>query len=263
MRVPFRDAGTLLIAVSSMIENSGAGQTGQRTGTRRLRGAAMVDEGSITRNVLADQVRDYLLQSIFSGRFPPDSRIVETRVAKELGTSQAPVREALRALEALGVVEILPFKGARVRRPSSQELVEAYEVRATLERLGARLGVPRMTDADLAEITVLHDALQAAAASGDRHQVAERDAAFHARVLALSNNRSLDRVWRSLEPVSRTYITLVAPNSDPGWTAGLHPPILAALQTRDPAAVEAALQRHFDEASHHMAKGLAGLDAEH
>ncbi|MHB8959812.1 MAG: GntR family transcriptional regulator, partial [Candidatus Limnocylindrales bacterium] len=157
----------------------------------------MTDEPSITRNVLADQVRDYLLQGIFSGRFPPDSRIVETRVARDVGTSQAPVREALRALEALGVVDILPFKGARVRRPSSEELIEAYEVRATLETLGARLGVPRMSDDDLDEIAELHDALQAAAEIGDRHVVAERDAAFHARVLQLSGNVILGRVWRS------------------------------------------------------------------
>ncbi len=219
----------------------------------------MTDEGSITRNVLADQVRDYLLRGVFSGQFPPDSRIVETHVARDMGTSQAPVREALRALEALGVVDIRPFKGARVRRPSPEELLEAYEVRATLETLGARLGVPRMTVGDLAEITELHDALQSAAAQGDRHVVAERDAAFHARMLQLSGNSMLSRVWRSLEPVSRTYITLVAPNADPAWTAGLHPPILAALRKRDPAAVEAALVRHFEEASRRMISGLTGL----
>jgi DNA-binding GntR family transcriptional regulator len=222
----------------------------------------MTDEMSITRNVLADQVRDYLLQGIFSGRFPPDSRIVETRVARDVGTSQAPVREALRSLEALGVVDILPFKGARVRRPSSKELIEAYEVRATLETLGARLGVPRMTEGDILEIAELHEALQAAAAGGDRHVVAERDAAFHARVLELAGNKMLGRVWRSLEPVSRTYITLVAPNADPDWTVGLHPPIMRALRDRDPAAVEAALVRHFEEASRHMVSGLRGLAPE-
>ena len=219
----------------------------------------MADEVSITRNVLADQVRDYLLQGIFSGRFPPDSRIVETRVARDVGTSQAPVREALRALEALGVVDILPFKGARVRRPSPEDLIEAYEVRATLESLGARLGVPRMTEDDLREIAELHDALQAASAGGDRHLVAERDAAFHARVLELSGNAMLGRVWRSLEPVSRTYITLVAPNADPNWTIGLHPPIMRALRDRDPEAVEAALLRHFEEASRRMVSSLADL----
>ena len=112
----------------------------------------MTDDRAISRSVLAEQVKDRLLQDILAGRYPSHSRIVETRVARELGTSQAPVREALRGLEALGVVEILPFRGARVRHPSPQELLEAYAVRVELEALGARLGVPRMTDADLAEI---------------------------------------------------------------------------------------------------------------
>jgi DNA-binding GntR family transcriptional regulator len=216
----------------------------------------MADDGSITRNVLAEQIKEHLLAGIFSGAFAPDSRIVETRVARELGTSQAPVREALRGLEAMGVVEISPFRGARVRRLSVEELVEAYEVRASLEALGARLGVPGMTDADLAEIEALHDALQAAAQAGDRRALAEHDAAFHARILALAGNATLERVWRSLEPSGRTYITLVSPNADTRWSAGLHPPILAALRARDPAAVEAALRAHFAEASDHLASGL-------
>ncbi len=198
----------------------------------------MTDDSSISRSVLAEQVKDHLLQAILSGQYPPDSRIVETRVARDLGTSQAPVREALRGLEALGVVEILPFRGARVRRPTVAELLEAYAVRAELECLAARLGVPRMTDADLTEIEALHASMQHAATADDRHEVAKRDAAFHTRVLQLSGNATLERVWRSLEPFSRTYITLVAPGADARWTAGLHPPILRALQARDTGAVE-------------------------
>jgi DNA-binding GntR family transcriptional regulator len=215
----------------------------------------MTDDRAISRSVLADQVKDRLLQDILSGRYPSHSRIVETRVARELGTSQAPVREALRGLEALGVVEILPFRGARVRRPTKNELLEAYVVRAELEALGARLGVPRMTDADMAEIEVLHDAMQLAADGGDRHEVALADATFHARLIQLAGNATLERVWRSLEPYSRTYITLVAPGADTHWTAGLHPSIVAALRTRDPEAVVAALLRHFEEASAHLSSG--------
>jgi DNA-binding GntR family transcriptional regulator len=217
------------------------------------RGAQMNDDGSIERSVLADQVKDRLLQDILSGRFPPDSRIVETRVAKELGTSQAPVREALRGLEALGVVEILPFRGARVRRPSIEELLEAYAVRAELETLGVRLGVPRMTDADLAELDALWEAMQAAAALNDHHELALRDAAFHQRMLRLAGNATLLRVWSSLEPFSRTYLTLVGPNTDATWTAGLHGEILTALRDRDVAAVEQALRVHFDKASARLA----------
>jgi DNA-binding GntR family transcriptional regulator len=215
----------------------------------------MTDDGAISRSVLAEQVKDRLLQDILAGRYPPHSRIVETRVAREMGTSQAPVREALRGLEALGVVEILPFRGARVRRPSTTELLEAYGVRAELECLAARLGVPSMTASDLAELESLHDAMQRAADTGDRHEVALCDAAFHARIITLAGNATLERVWRSLEPFSRTYITLVAPGSDARWTADLHPAILAGLVARDAGAVEAALRHHFHQASEHLASG--------
>ncbi len=222
----------------------------------------MTDDRAISRSVLADQVKDRLLQDILSGRYPSHSRIVETRVARELGTSQAPVREALRGLEALGVIEILPFRGARVRRPSRSELLEAYAVRAELEALGARLGVPRMTDADLAEIEGLLDAMEQAADGGDRHEVALADATFHLRLLQLAGNGTLERVWRSLEPFSRTYITLVAPGADTHWTAGLHPSIVAALRTRDPELVVAALRGHFEQASAHLAEGWQDAPAE-
>jgi DNA-binding GntR family transcriptional regulator len=208
----------------------------------------MPDSGSISRGVLAEMVKDRLLQDILSGRYPPHSRIVETAVARELGTSQAPVREALRGLEALGVVEIAPFRGARVRRPTTRELMEAYAVRAELESLGARLGVPLMSDDDLEEIEEHGREMQRAAAAGDRHAVATADACFHARIIEMTGNATLQRVWQSLQPFSRTYITLIAPGADAQWTASLHAGILEALRKRDPGLVEAELRRHFDEA---------------
>jgi DNA-binding GntR family transcriptional regulator len=208
----------------------------------------------LSRSVLADQVKDRLLEGILNGHYAPDSRIIETRVARELGTSQAPVREALRGLEALGVVEITPFRGARVRRPSRREIIEAYAVRSTLEALAARLGVPRMTDADLAELAGHLEAMQAAARDDDGHGVAQADARFHGRIVELAGNGTLEKVWRSLEPFSRTYITLVVPGADPRWSADLHAPILAALERRDAEEVVDALQRHFAEVSDNMAR---------
>jgi DNA-binding GntR family transcriptional regulator len=225
----------------------------------------MTEGDGISRGVLADQVKDRLLRDILAGRYPPEARIVETSVARELGVSQAPVREALRGLEALGLIEILPFRGARVRRPSLGELLEAYAVRFELEALGARLGVPRMTDDDLAELEALAAAMQRAADADDRHEVAVADAAFHARILRLAGNRTLERVWRSLEPFSRTYLTLVAPGANAHWTADLHLPIIGALRARDAGRVVAALRDHFDEVSSRLADEWAasGPDPEH
>jgi DNA-binding GntR family transcriptional regulator len=212
---------------------------------------------ALARSVLADQIRERLLERIVTGQYPPDARIVETQVARELGTSQAPVREALRGLEALGVVEIAPFRGARVRRPTDRELLEAYAVRSALETLAARLAVPRLTDADLARLGAAATAMQAAAHDGDRHGVAEADASFHEAIVELADNGTLLKLWRSLEPFLRTYLTLAVPGSDPRWAANLHAPVLAALRARDADAAVAALERHFIDVSDDMAGRLA------
>lgn len=214
----------------------------------------MTDPRPLSRRVLADQVKERLLEDILTGKHPPDSRIVETAIARALGTSQAPVREALRGLEALGVIEITPFRGARVRRPSRRDIIEAYAVRSSLEVLGARLAVPRMTDADVAELGGSLAAMRTAAAEEDGHGVAEADARFHARIIELADNQTLTRVWGSLEPLSRTYLTLIGPGADLHWSAELHAPVLAALQRRDVDAVVVALEAHFAEVRDAMAQ---------
>jgi DNA-binding GntR family transcriptional regulator len=221
---------------------------------------AMATSGALARSVLADQVKDRLLEEILAGRYAPDARIVETQVARELGTSQAPVREALRGLAALGVVEITPFRGARVRRPTRHELLEAYAVRSALETLAARLAVPRMDDGDLADLAGFMAAMQEAARAGDGHGVAEADARFHGRIVELADNGTLEKVWRSLEPFSRTYLTLMVPGADPQWSADLHTPILAALRGRDVDAVVAALEQHFADVAANMARRLPNDD---
>ncbi len=205
----------------------------------------MTSKPSISRSVLSDQVKDHLLQAIVDGRYPPGARIVETRVARELGTSQAPVREALRDLEALGVVETTAFRGARVRRPSAGELLEAFAIRAELESLGARLAIPRLTEHDLDDLQGLLTAMRTAADAGDSHAEAAADAAFHGRVVDLSGNQTLQRVWRTLEPYSRTFITLAVPGVDRQMVAEEHQPILDALRQRDPIQAVLTYRQHF------------------
>jgi DNA-binding GntR family transcriptional regulator len=213
----------------------------------------MTRQGAISRSVLSDQVKDRLLQAILDGRYPPGARIVETRVARELGTSQAPVREALRDLEALGVVETTAFRGARVRRPSAAELLEAFVVRTELETLAAQLAIPRLADGDLDELAGYIADMQRSADSGDAHAEAMADAAFHGRIVELSGNATLARVWRTLEPFSRTYITIEAPGADRRRIADQHAPVLDALRGRDPALAATVLRDHFENAARMLA----------
>lgn len=199
----------------------------------------------IIRNVLSDQVKDYLLTAILAGEFPPGSRIIETRVARHLGVSQGPVREALRDLEALGLIDTTPYQGARVRQPHKAELLEAYDLRAMLESFGARLAIPRLSDADLLDLEGFVSAMQEAARAGDENEQARVDVAFHSRIVALSGNQVLQRLWRFLEPVSRTHITYILPGVDADRISGLHVPILAALRARDAVSADQAIHDHF------------------
>jgi DNA-binding GntR family transcriptional regulator len=113
-----------------------------------------------------------------------------------------------------------------------------------------------MTDADIEELVDLGEKMQEAAKARDGRTVAQHDVSFHGRIVELSGNRTLLRVWRSLEPFSRTYLTLLMPGSDPEWSAGLHPPIVDSLRQRDIAGVISALERHFTEVSDVLASRL-------
>jgi DNA-binding GntR family transcriptional regulator len=209
----------------------------------------MAVDAGITRSVLSEQVKGRLLQAILDGRYPPGARIVETRVAKEFGTSQAPVREALRDLEALGVVETAPFKGARVRQPSTEELLEAFEVRAILEGHGAVLATENLTEADLERLAQLTDEMRAAALVGDPFREATADTEFHRLIMHHSGNATLERVWGTLEPFLRTYITIVSPGVDRRAVADRHLPIIEALRRQNPDLIEEAYRVHFEQAA--------------
>ena len=119
--------------------------TGSRRGTASSGAGARANRRPIARRVLRDEIKEYLIEAILQGTFKPGDRIVETRIAQELGVSQAPVREALRDLEMLGVVVSSPFRGAHVREFTDEELVEIYPIRAAIEGVAARAAADRIT----------------------------------------------------------------------------------------------------------------------
>jgi DNA-binding GntR family transcriptional regulator len=205
-------------------------------------GAATVP---FARSNLREQIKDVILQRIVEGSYPPGSRIVETRVAQELGVSQGPVREALRDLEQLGCVVHEPYRGCSVRAFSADELLEAFPVRAALEALAARLAAERVGDAELAELEQLLERMRVAARRGDAHDQSRANASFHATIVRAARNGTLERQWRMLEPFSRTYLTVSRPGTDLIALSDRHVPILDALRRHDPDAAAAAMHEHL------------------
>src|SRR5919112_1276415 len=96
------------------------------------------DGAPLVRVSTREQVRERLSAAILSGELRSGVRLVETDLARALGTSPRPVREALRELEALGLVTSKPYSGTRVREISAAGVLETYPVRAALEGLALR-----------------------------------------------------------------------------------------------------------------------------
>jgi DNA-binding GntR family transcriptional regulator len=200
---------------------------------------------AISRTVLREQVKDVLLQRIVSGELQPGERLVETRIAQELGTSQAPVREALRDLELLRLVESEPFRGARVRSLTDAELVEIYPVRAVLEELAASLAAERL-DGQVAELEAELEGMREAGEAGDLHGLTQHDFAFHRLVVEASGNGPLIQCWKSLGVEGRIILSLYGTLVRPEEAAGLHDPILDALRAGDSARAGREARKHIE-----------------
>jgi DNA-binding GntR family transcriptional regulator len=199
----------------------------------------------ISRTVLREQVKDLLLQRIASGELRPGDRIVETRVAAELGTSQAPVREALRDLELVRLVESEPFKGARVRGFGNAELVEVYPVRAALEVLAAKEATRRLAG-DVSALEAEVEAMREAARRGDTNALVRHDIAFHRLVVESAGNPILEQCWKSLGVEGPITITLYGTSVEPEEAAELHAPLLDAIRSGKPGAAGRAARRHVE-----------------
>ena len=213
---------------------------------------------AVMRDVLRTQIKDRIMQEVIEGKYPPGTRLIETRIARELGTSQAPVREALRDLESVGVVESIPFRGARIRKPSVAELLEAFPVRAALESLAAAEATKRVTESDIDHLTQLIDRMVAAAREGDAHEQSIRNAEFHGLIVRAAGNATLERQWAMLEPFARTYLTAVSAGVDLRQLAERHRTIVEAIRARDPEWAAAAMRSHLMEAARWLEARVTG-----
>lgn len=199
----------------------------------------------IARTVLREQVKDVLLQRIVTGELKPGERLVETRIAQELGTSQAPVREALRDLELLRLVESEPFKGTRVRAFGDEELFEVYPVRAALEEVAARAAAKNL-EGDVSLLQAEVDAMRDAAKRGDIQSLVEHDIAFHRAIVEAANMAILTQCWKLLGVEGRITLTLYHTYILPEEAAELHVPIVDAIRSGGAAAAGRAARRHVE-----------------
>lgn len=202
---------------------------------------------------LVGLVEIQLTRAIVEGRLAPGSRIVEAEIARRLGVSRAPVREAARRLERQGVLVARPRYGFVVRSITVQEIDDLFQVRISLEQTAIELACENADDAGLQRLQALVEAMVRDAPTQPPHRRTASDLAFHTLICELSGNAHLHRIFSNTQTEMCMIIALIdAVHDDPAAVAATHQPILNALLQRDAAAARAAMRVHLLDAWHHV-----------
>jgi DNA-binding GntR family transcriptional regulator len=217
----------------------------------------LTPSGPSSRRTLAEVAAAELHELILSGELPPGTPLRLVDLANRLQMSQMPVREGLRRLEALGLVEVIPHRGAWVRDLSMDDLTDTYQTRLALESLAVRAAAARFSEADTkraAEALAKHVRLEKA---GDLIAARSAHTEFHFAIYRAGGSRWLPRaiepVWQNSEryrfgsPRSRAKIELARQE---------HQAILDACIARDIDGAETALRAHLQGAMQRMTASM-------
>jgi DNA-binding GntR family transcriptional regulator len=191
------------------------------------------------------QVTEVLRQAILRGDLQPGERIVESRIAREFGVSQTPVREALATLVREGLVVQFDHRGSFVAELDRDDLEEICTLRAVLEGYCARLAAGK--GAVLDELDSHVDVMRAAAAGGDFGKLMEADVAFHRALHAVAGHTLLAEVLRSLQQRMRLTVAFADAYSEPDVVAESHATLLAAIRSGDGDLAERVARAHVLE----------------
>jgi DNA-binding GntR family transcriptional regulator len=197
------------------------------------------------KDALVENLRDEIIR----GDLVPGEYLRLEEIADRFDVSTMPVREALRDLEAEGMVTIFPHRGAIVTQLSADELQDIYDIRATLEEMATRLAVPFVTEAILTELTSLIEQIENHL--GDVATLVKLNHQFHLTLYAASGRRHLCELIRMLRYRSQHYLHVYTAEVDVGHlpqTPGEHRAILEACKRGDAEQAAALTREHVAEA---------------
>jgi DNA-binding GntR family transcriptional regulator len=217
----------------------------RRTGEVKICGSQRRDSRLRRPGALTDQVREIIERKIVAGEIPAGQKLNANALAKAIGVSRSPVREALRALEQAELVQAIPNRGVFVRAVDLAEAIDLYDIRIGLARQAGRLLAARVTDEQLGTLDLLYRDMERARASGDADAYHRTNLVFHTRLMEYAGNRALaaldERIKKQLRLFLRKGISgpgqLRMSNAD-------HRALLDAIAAGDAEAAANAYERH-------------------
>jgi DNA-binding GntR family transcriptional regulator len=216
---------------------------------------------------LRERVYWYLRSAILSGSILPEGRLVEEVVARELGVSRTPVREALHKLEREGVIEHFPNRGFAVARETESQVAEIFEIRAVLEGYILRIACENATDNFLSELKSLIKEAERCFTESKIEELHRINTMFHDQIIhQVSGRERLKSLVKDLREYVLRYrmATLRFPGGSERTLRG-HEKIILALETRDPDLCERIMRAHIEgaktDAIRHMMKKKTSANA--
>ena len=203
------------------------------------------------RKVFREEIRTAIRDAIFTGTLKPGDRIIEIYWARELGVSQGPVREAIRDLEAQGLVETVPFKGSRVRSLTEKDVQDNYSVRICLESKSIRDAITLLTDKQMEGLTArlkeILEEMDVCAKRGDLRAFTECDAAFHRAIIDATGNQVLLRLWEQCNMRNWFTVSALANAESLVQLQSEHQHIYQAICARNVEEATSTLEHHLTE----------------
>ena len=195
---------------------------------------------------LSTKIFNILREDILNGRYREGSKLIESKLAKELQVSRTPVREALKQLELEGIVENIPNRGAIVLGISQQDIEDIYTIRNSIEGIAAKWAVERITEEKLEELKEIYDLMDFYVQKNDIEGFAQLNIEFHESIYRATKSRYLEQVLKGLQYyMKRTRMKSLQVEGRIQKSQMEHKEILDAFIHRDPEKAQEALTRHL------------------
>lgn len=206
----------------------------------------------IKRGPLSSQVYETLKESIVKGDIKPGTRLTEKTIVEELGVSSTPVREAFRRLNSDGLIEMIPYKGVKVKSIDVAYLVEVYSCRAMFEKHSIKLAIENYTPKLVEDLRRI---LELSRIAKTQTEYVEYNTQFHNRILEQANNSRLEEFFKQLEDVilhNRLHSSYSEERKKK--INEEHEEIINAIAQRDSESAETYMEKHIINGFEYMKK---------
>ena len=209
---------------------------------------------------LRDVVFNTLRSAIITGELSPGERLMEIKLANELGVSRTPVREALRKLEREGLVITTARKGAEVAPINEKDLKEVLEIRKALESLACQLASQKITPSQIEELTAMNDLIAQAIDANDTEGITQMDIEFHEIIYKITENRRLmDMLHQLKEHILRYRLQYIKDMKNKKNIVEEHRKIIAALENHNAKASRREIEGHIELQEKYILNNLERL----